>query len=47
MFWEGEIPKNRIYFNINVNKRKKIIIENSDKIKEKKRYYDKKITWKC
>ena len=41
-FHEVEIPKKRTYFNLNINKRKKIIKENSDKLKEKKRYYDKK-----
>ena len=41
-FHEVEIPKNRTYFNLNINKRKKIIKENSDKLKEKNKYYDKK-----
>ena len=41
-FHEVEIPKKRTYFNLNINKRKKIIKENSDRLKEKKRYYDKK-----
>ena len=41
-FHEVDIPKNRTLFNFNVNKRKRIIKENSDKLKDKKNYYDKK-----
>jgi hypothetical protein len=41
-FHEVDIPKNRTLFNSNINKRKRIIKENSEKLKDKKNYYDKK-----